>query len=102
MTLAFEQPGRDFEFRNIPEYGRYNLASARALGYNYKFLEYSYIRNKLEERSDLFRYYLECLVTAHTWAFFILLFSIPSVVFVSLYFRRKKSDPGKETDQDFF
>ena len=76
-----------FEFRSLQDYGRCNWASAVALGHNYDFLEYTYIRNKLEEHSDLPRYYLQCLVIE--WAFFILLFVIPTFVLVFLYFVRK-------------
>ena len=76
-----------FEFRNIQDYGPCNWASAVALGHNYNFLEYSYIRDKLKEHSDLPRYYYQCLVTE--WASFILLFAIPSFVLVFLYFVKK-------------
>ena len=76
-----------FEFRSLRDYGPCNWASAVALGHKYDFLEYSYIRNKLEEHSRLPRNYYKCLVTQ--WASFILLFVVPNVVLVFLYFFRK-------------
>lgn len=72
-----------FEFRQIQDYGRCNWASAVALGHNYDILQYSYIQSKLQEHSDLPRYYYECLATE--WAGFILLVVIPSIVLLTAY-----------------
>lgn len=51
-----------FYFENIKQTGRCKWASAVALGHNFEFLEYSYIQKKLQEHSNLPRYYVQCLV----------------------------------------
>lgn len=67
-------------FRGLRTYGKCNWASAVALGHGFGQFQFSYVENKLQEHSDLPRYYYQCLVTE--WAGSIFLFAILSAVIV--------------------
>lgn len=77
---AVDIPGFN-PFRSLQDYGKCHWSSAVALGHSFDFLEFSYVENKLQEYSDLPRYYYQCVMT--DWAAFIFLFFIPSFVFVT-------------------
>lgn len=76
---AVDIPGFN-PFRSLQDYGRCHWSSAVALGHSFNCLEFSFVENKLQEYSDLPRYYYQCLM--RDWAAFIFLFLIPSFVFV--------------------
>ena len=76
---AVDIPGFN-PFRSLQDYGRCHWSSAVALGHSFNFLEFFLVENKLQEYSDLPRYYYQCLM--RDWAAFIFLFLIPSFVFV--------------------